>query len=388
MRATKKNGATNDAGMETVLGMAYIQYKAAMRKAGRVPAFAKDALLEAWADRAPTCLVTGKADNLRIVAMAPGPLTLQNIGFVHKNVYLMFTMDGSDGDCVETRLPGCRPSTTAPPTRAPRGPAQWARQKPCRFTIEALISASAMPTDADATTPHGEVVDHSAAAMRIRSAATPADSAVLVMRAGNPAFLWNAAANKAVWELPAVCLPEYRDYAVGGILHDLLPAEEHAGVLIAYVRPALVSEEGDEFRAAELTYSLYGGLAPLIPPAFMATLPAAVARYGPARLLAHAPAANPWPRVEPMCMGASARGVLGVADRAPFEALCMARRWTDGDTGGDMCGADKERAEGRARERNGGVYEEGCETARAAMAMLVRARRLVYFEDRLRWADV
>lgn len=258
----------------------------------------------------------------------------------------------------------------------------WARKQPCRFVIDAIIAVVDVPTVDDATTPHGEVVDNSAAAIAVHAADAADDHMVIIMTAGNPAFLTTIGddISKMTWELPMVCSPRHMDYTPGGILRKLLPGGDHDGVVMAYRRPALVTATiaSSVFIDAELAYSLYGGLAEHMSAYFMQNVTTIVAEYGPAILLSHHSVGRAWPRLEPMCLGESARQFLNVTCISDFRALCLARDLTDGDISADaMAERDIVDGIGCAAEGCREEYEDACATARLAIAMLVRSNHLV-----------
>ena len=61
------------------------------------PSVSKDDIIARWANRSPCCIVTKTTQDLRIVPMRPGPLSIDNMELVHKTIFQVWCppLDGN-----------------------------------------------------------------------------------------------------------------------------------------------------------------------------------------------------------------------------------------------------------------------------------------------------
>ena len=360
-------------------------------------------VLAAWQHRELRCATTGWVDELRIVPARPGPFTASNMELVHRTLYPEFKMDGAPGSCYEALLGGARPAAARPHREASQEEVQlheWTSARPLRFVIDEVIATADLPKDYDKNeSAHDEVLDHSCAALRVRS--PNGSRMVLIVASGAPTFLQEFAPACCDWELPDGAFPPtHWDRARGGLLCRLFgdPPAVPPVCVVTHRRPTLTevhlpTTEEERLRLQENLYSLFGALQMFIDdlraPDLLLMMKSMSATQGAVALMNHRPATTNdghTPRIEPAALGASGLATLGVTTAQELAALCCARRMTDTATEEPFDEEEFAAQEGARAEAQGESWSEAHRTALDACAQLLRAQKLERRGGLLVWA--
>ena len=386
-----------------MLKAAYEKHRIAMRKNthGLESPITLNEVLAAWERREVRCATTGWTDDLRIVPARPGAFTATNMELVHRTLYAVFKMDGEPGSCYQALLGGGvakeeRPRDEAFHEEALLG--EWTATRPLRFVVEGVLATASMPVHDDLFSAHDEALDHSCAALRVRS---PSGSRiVMVVAVGAPTFLSDFPPACCDWELPdGASPPSHWDRARGGLLCRLFgdPPAVPPVCVITHRRPTLgevrlPNAMEVRLRTAEMMYSMFGGLWSIVD-MFSATrvlniMKSQSAQWGPARLMNHRSTKNNegrMPRVEPSAMGGSALAAIGVTTAHQLAVLCCARRMTDTTTEAPFDEDEFAAQEGALADSQGEDWSTAQRIALEACEQLIRAGKLSRSGGLLAW---
>ena len=405
--AGPKTGTSDEAQCQrrrrAVLKRAFEKHVAAMRKNvhGLECNITLKEVLAAWEHRGELrCATTGWADDLRIVPARPGAFTATNMELVHRTLYSEFKMDGAPESCYQALLGGSQLPVARPHREASHEDEQlhaWVSTRPLRFVVDEVMAIADISQGGNESV-HNEVLDHSCAALGVRS--PDGSRIVLIVACGAPTFIKQFKLGCCSWELPDGAVPPtHWDRARGGLLCRLFgnPPVVPPVCVVTHRRPTLVEVRlppsvEKKLRLQENLYSLFGGLETFIDADgthhMLNQVKSMCAVRGPVSLMNHRRLEKPhvpMPRLEPAALGASGLAILGVTTARELATLCCARRMTDSATEEAFDEEEFAAHEGARAEAEGEDWSEAHRTARDACAQLLRAQKLERRGGLLAW---